>query len=95
MQNYKMIEDLKIIFNHFGPEVQKKKLQEECHEYIKDMNEKEAADILIVAMQLYIFSPKMRKAVDYKIRRTIDRIKEDYYDKETGRKKAWTNKLFM
>lgn len=81
-----MINKLKRIYTYFG-EVQKEKLKEECLEYAEDMNAEEAADVFILASQLYIFSPKVREAVDYKISRTIDRIEQGYYDKETGRKK--------
>ena len=49
MQDYKMIEDLNHIFNHFSGTVQKEKLKEECREYIEDMNEQEAADVWILA----------------------------------------------
>ena len=85
MQEYQMIENLNKIFNYFGLK-QKEKLQEECHEYIEDMNEKEAADVWIVATQLYLNSPKMREAVKCKIDRTLKRIEQNYYDKETGKK---------
>ena len=81
------IKDLRYIFEHFGAENQKQKLIEEAKEYIQDQNENEVADVFIVSLQLYLHSKKVQRAVDYKIQRTVERIKENYYDKETGRKR--------
>ena len=81
------IKDLRYIFEYFGAENQKQKLIEEAREYIQDQNEHEVADVFIVSLQLYLHSKKVQRAVDYKISRTIDRIEQGYYNKNTGRKK--------
>ena len=81
------IKDLRYIFEYFGAENQKQKLIEEAKEYIQDQNKDEVADVFIVSLQLYLHSKKVQRAVDYKIQRTVERIKENYYDKETGRKR--------
>ena len=79
---------LQQIYDYFGHAVQKRKLEEECEEYLKSGESEEVADIWLIAHQLYLNSPKIRELVEHKINRTVQRINEDYYDRETGRKHA-------
>ena len=72
------------IFNHFGIS-QYEKLHEECLEYVNAETpyewDDEAADVFIVALQLFLHNPSIRKRVRYKIKRTLKRIKEGYYER--------------
>lgn len=75
-----MQEDLKTIMKHFGMETQKAKLREECQEYIDTPNDEEAADLYVLAKNIHDHSPVIRRIVEKKIRRTLKRIKENYYE---------------
>ena len=83
------IEIVRAVFDYFGEETQRRKLLEECHEYIESMsfstdkndaNDGEIADIFIVALQLYLESPNIQEIVRGKITRVLKRIAEKYYD---------------
>ena len=88
----KLNKKLKKIIVNFGEENQMKKLLEECNELIfayKDNTEKEifeeAVDVLIMIKQIFLIFGKSKKDVqnqiDYKINRTLKRIKTGYYEK--------------
>ena len=85
---------LKKIANHFGEDVQSKKLGEEFCELLVEiaLGNKEAitmemADCLILIMQkayqLGIKDEDIEEAMDFKVNRTIERIKEGYYGHQT------------
>jgi len=84
---------LKEIFLHFGIENQKKKLIEECSELItaickndEDNIVEEMADAELVISEFKAFYPEIEKSIEktkqIKTNRTIERIKEKYYEKE-------------
>ena len=74
-----ILEKLRMIFNHFGLDNQEKKLEEEMLELLESGEDEEYADVWVLAMQLYIARPKIRKIAEEKIDRTLFRITEDYY----------------
>lgn len=86
MITQQMIDDLNYIFNHFGNErLQRKKLVEECTEYLFDFGnlekeDGEIADLIVLTLQIYLNNLEVRNQVDFKIKRTISRIQEGYYD---------------
>jgi len=86
-----MIEKLKCIYNHFGPEVQAEKLLEESAELNEAIREgdkqhiaKELADVNVLLMQIAnvygIGLTDIWSVVDNKINRTIERIESGYYE---------------
>jgi len=75
-----LFEKLSMIHRHFGNENQRRKLVEEAREYIEAENDEEAADVFVVAMQLYMNSVEIRKIVKAKVDRTLDRIVSGYYE---------------
>ncbi len=77
-----LLEKLSMIHRHFGNENQRKKLVEEAREYIEAENDDEAADVFVVAMQLYMNSAEIRKIVKQKVNRTLYRIADKYYEQE-------------
>lgn len=77
-----LLEKLSMIYRHFGPINQRKKLVEEAREYIEAENDDEAADVFVVAMQLYMNSAEIRKIVKQKVNRTLYRIADKYYEQE-------------
>lgn len=88
VQSLTDIEIIRSIYHHFGDETQRKKLLEECHEYIESMsfsmeqseeNDSEIADIFIVALQFYLESESVQNHVRFKLKRVLDRIAEGYY----------------
>ena len=74
---------LDMIFNHFGMEHQIKKFKEEVKEYLESEELEEIADIYVLVNQLYMNDKMLRKLVEHKINRTLNRIAEGYYNKET------------
>ncbi|OQY36823.1 MAG: hypothetical protein B6229_09355 [Spirochaetaceae bacterium 4572_7] len=48
--------------------------------------EEEYADVFVLAVQIYMNSPKMRTIVEQKVDRTLDRIESKYYEGEWLRK---------
>jgi len=79
--------DLKTIYNTFGENAQMKKLAEECaeflHSYIKgEINNaySEIADLKVLVDQFYMEELTIRQTYQNKIKRTIERIKEKFYE---------------
>ncbi len=85
---------LKIIYNNFGKKIQTKKLNEECFEFIeavreyqyhgnKQYMEEEIADIYVLLKQFELSyklnKRNINKNIKSKIDRTLERIKNDYY----------------
>lgn len=80
---------VKFIYEFFGDAPQRKKLLEECHEYIEAMSlttepcddsDSEIADIFIVALQFYLASENVQKHVRFKLKRVLDRINDGFYE---------------
>ena len=67
------------IYNHFGKDAQLEKLSEECNEFIMDNDKEEIADVFIVAAQLVLNNPELMGIVEFKINRTLERIKDGFY----------------
>ena len=81
------------IYNHFGVEKQRDKLQEECFECLSAIemyNENptkenydcmidEMADDFFIAYQHYLAIPEVRARVEFKIQRTKERIVNKFY----------------
>lgn len=87
-----MNNDIKNIADHFGIKTQKKKLLEELMELaVADSKSKnnefinETADVLILifqrAYQRGIDDEDIEKMIEFKVNRTLKRIKGGYYDK--------------
>ena len=70
----KLLEDLKLIHNHFKPDNQKIKLYEECNEYLESGELQEIADLFVLSAQLVFNDPDLMDIVEFKIARTIERI---------------------
>ena len=81
----KHFKDLVYIYTHFGHNAQIDKLLEELdelrHILTPDEWAEELADVAIVALQFVLCDPKVQHHFIKKIDRTIERIKEGYYDK--------------
>lgn len=80
--NKELLEKLKTIHDHFGNTHQRNKLLEECLELLESGEEEEYADVFVLAVQIYMNSPKMRTIVEQKVDRTLDRIESKYYEGE-------------
>lgn len=90
-----VISKLKFIWNHFGKNNQFKKYQEELEESLvecKKHREKydeptdeflgELVDVIIVGLQILLaYKTRCMRIFLFKLDRTIDRIKEKYYEK--------------
>ena len=74
-----VIKDLDKIYSHFGSGVQRYKLREECREYLESMEDEEIADLAVLSCQFLLCEKQIRKLFFYKIRRTLQRMKENYY----------------
>jgi len=81
--NKEIVEKLNYIYNYFDhPEVkQREKLKEEAKEFLDDPNNSELADILVLCLQLFLNDCDVRKEFYFKLNRTIERIKNGYYNK--------------
>lgn len=78
-----MEEKLRKIMKYFGMKRQLDKLREESEEYLEsDYDPSEVADIFVVVSQVYLHSPVVRGIVEQKIERTLERIKNNYYEGE-------------
>ena len=75
-----MEEKLRKIMKHFGMEHQRAKLKEEALEYIESGDDEEIADLFVLSFQLFLNSAIIQKLVWQKIKRTLIRIKEGYYE---------------
>jgi len=83
-----MEEDLKRITKYFGLKHQIGKLREEAQEFLdSDDDPSEIADVFILAVQIYLASPVVRKQVRLKINRTLSRMVSGYYLSEIGETK--------
>ena len=82
----KHFKDLVYIYTSFGKKVQKDKLSEELDELSNastpDEFSEELADVCILALQFVLCDPKVQHHFIKKIDRTIERIKEGYYDNQ-------------
>ena len=74
-----LIDKLKMIYDNFGETEQRKKLVEEALEYAESGEDEEIADVLILSLQLYMNNFEVRKIVEQKINRTLERISNNYY----------------
>lgn len=89
MINQVQEDNLLKIFEHFGTKSQHDKFNEEFLEYINakiDENEEcifeEICDCWILSTQFLLQDEKKaKKIIEYKIKRTIERIKSGYYNK--------------
>lgn len=81
------------IYNHFGQETQIAKLREEVEEFIEAIQHggpteqaEECADVLLVMNQFIdaekISMPLVLSFIKSKIKRTLRRIRDGYYEKE-------------
>lgn len=81
------------IYNHFGQEKQIEKLREEVEEFITAIQEggaaevaEECADVLLVMNQFVevkrIHMPLVASFIQSKIKRTLARIKNGYYEED-------------
>ena len=91
MQNCEQIkqqlQDLHTIYNTFGEDTQMKKLAEECseflHRYLKGEiyhTRAEIADLKVLVDQFYLEELSIRQEYQNKIKRTMSRIDEKYYE---------------
>ena len=79
-----MEDDLRKITKYFSLKHQIGKLREEAQEFLDSEDDPdEIADIFVLAVQIYLASPVVRKSVRHKINRTLSRIEEGYYIGET------------
>ncbi len=76
-----IIPRLQNIWDHFGELNQYNKMMEEAKEYIESGADEEIVDIFIVAFQ-HIIARGLIDTLKYKVDRTEDRIKEEYYEVE-------------
>ena len=87
MLNKFKVQLLKSIFNHFGRKTQYEKLCEEIEEMFRARNKKqefeEMVDTWIVLTQFLVQDmPLFEEFLNFKINRTIDRMRTGYYEKE-------------
>lgn len=76
------IDKLNEIYDHYGREHQRRKLAEECAEFLEAVNEKkheddiksEIADVFVVAAQLYFNDPEIMDMASQKIDRQLRRM---------------------
>ena len=82
----KHFKDLVYIYTHFGKKDQEKKLQEELDELSNSLTpdefNEELADVCILALQFVLCDAKVQHHFIKKIERTLERIKEGYYDNQ-------------
>ena len=75
------------IWSKSTPEQQLVKLEEECIELVDALNSGnvdetigEIADVLNLCLQFYYNDKRVKKALKFKINRTIERFEEGYYE---------------
>jgi hypothetical protein len=83
--------DLIKIYKHFGKSSQKEKLYEEIMEYFcaipESKNEhEEMCDIWVVVTSILLNDLRTRPVIDHKIKRTLQRMKDGYYEKQKAGK---------
>ena len=80
-----IIEKCNLIYQEFKGFRQLSKLEEECQEFLDVRNRsellEETADIFILSFQFYLNNPEVKKIVNFKLDRTLERIKTGYYKK--------------
>ncbi len=76
-----IIPRLQNIWDHFGELNQYNKMMEEAKEYIESGADEEIVDIFIVAFQ-HIIARGLIDTLKFKVDRTENRIKEEYYEVE-------------
>ena len=81
------LQDLKTIYNHFGEDKQMKKLAEESAEFLEKYLKgdragamAEIADLRVLSTQFYLNESTIRQEYNNKIKRTMERMNESYYE---------------
>lgn len=72
--------DLQFIYEHFGELNQVEKFNEEVEEFLASGADEEIVDVWMVATQLIMNSDKLKQLVEFKRKRTLERIKQKFYD---------------